>query len=214
MKKLFISILILLAVGDTSAQEQTPNQESKKNVVKVDFLTPLFGSTCLSYERSIRPGVGLEGTIGLIGLGADMTGLQPKGGLVKFGPRFMHATGNKSSILRGTYLQPQIILGAYESQFEWYPDGHPSQLTVREQNSYINIMLVLGKQMVFSNVFAIDYYCGFGYGFTNIKTLTDMSGINGEYEKSFAHTYGALTVGDESFPLAISAGIKLGYLFK
>jgi hypothetical protein len=35
-------------------------RENKKNIIKVDFLSPLTGNTTFAYERSLRPGRSVE----------------------------------------------------------------------------------------------------------------------------------------------------------
>ena len=136
----------------------------------------------------------MEFTLSLIGLGfnnpEDAVGLGMKAGY-KFirspdhfirGMRYAH-------ILKGGYVKPELSFARY---------------TLRSKNEDVvkaALMVNLGKQWIFSDVFLVDLYFGVGYGMTTSR-IEDP-----EYPHDFV-------VVDPEFPLALDAGFRLGFLIK
>jgi hypothetical protein len=182
-------------------------KDNKKNALKINFLSPLMGSTSFSYERSLKPGRSMEGTIGIIGLGLDPNGENPGGAFVKFGYKFIkdpdfYLRGMRyAHILKGGYLKPEISFAFFgHDTYDYYIDYYPYTNYDRRENVVSGtLQLVMGKQWVFDNAFLIDMYSGVGYGFTT--------------ENYGGLSYGYV-IGDNSFPISFSAGLKIGFLFK
>jgi len=163
----------------------------KKNAVKLNFLSPLSGSTILSFERAIKPGQSIEGSVGIIGLGFDnpdkALGFGLKGGY-KFirSPDFYLKGQRYAHILKGAYARPEIAFTSYQ---------------LRNEGRNVTkgaILLDLGKQWVYSDVFLIDIYGGMGYGFSNEETGDDFPYF--------------ITVGTDDYPIAFSFGFRIGFL--
>lgn len=182
--------------------------DNRKNILKIEFLSPLTGNTTFAYERSLGPGRSIEGTLGIIGLGRNTGERNAKGAFIRAGYKFIkdpdfYIRGMRySHLLKGGYIKPELAFGSYtEDIWEYYNPGNPSQAG-RERRNVISgtIQVVIGKQWVFSNVFATDIFGGIGYGFT-----TD--------DAEYPYHYGYSILGS-SFPMSFSAGFKLGYLFK
>ena len=166
----------------------------RKNAFKMAFFSPLTGVTAFSYERALKPGRSMEFTLSLIGLGfnnpEDAAGLGLKAGY-KFirspdhyirGMRYAH-------ILKGAYVKPECSFAMY---------------TLRSKNEDVvkaALMVNIGKQWVFSDIFLVDLYIGGGYGMTSSR-IEDP-----EYPHDFI-------VVDPEFPLALDAGFRLGFLIK
>ena len=80
-----------------------------KNAIKINFLSPLFGTTELIYERSIKPGRSWETALGIVGLGNDIQEIDPRGVYGKFAYKFMRSPDaylqnmHYSHILKGAY---------------------------------------------------------------------------------------------------------------
>lgn len=191
--------------------------DNKKNAWKFDFMAPVYGSSIFGYERSIRPGFSLEANFGIIGLGYDMYSIQPRGALLKFGPRFMQRPDFRSRsvryyhILKGGYIQPQVILGAYESSVNYYDGGVYNPISGRETTTYINLMISSGRQFVFNNSFLVDIYGGIGYTFTSTTTKHRPSiGYISEHH-NYTPMFGSTNLG-LNLPLAVTTGIKIGFL--
>lgn len=196
---------------------------NNKNAWKMDFMSPLFGSSIFSYERSIKPGFSIEGGIGFIGAGLDPENSNPRGALLKFGPRFMKTPDFRQGslryyhVLKGAYIQPLLTFGAFGSD-QFYSTYDPNTMigdsyTTRETTTYGSLMIVLGKQSVYSNVFLFDIYAGFGWGFNNTSTNNMPPNARVEYFNNYTRTYGSL-IGSGDMPLAGTLGIKIGFLTK
>src|ERR1043166_173084 len=157
--------------------------DNKKNAIKMDFLAPMFGQTTFAYERSIKPGASMEVHLGIIGVG--MVSQNPFYDLTKANGFFMRA-GYKfiktpdyyirgmrySHILKGSYIKPEITFGTYsetKSPYPYYSYYTGSTTPPRDRVDQYTcgaIMINFGKQWVMNNIFLIDYFAGFGYGFT------------------------------------------------
>lgn len=185
--------------------------DNKKNIFKFEFMSPLTGNTTFAYERSMRPGLSLEATLGLIGLGIDVRGQNPAGAFGKFGLKFIkdpdfYLRGMKyAHILKGAYIKPEFAFGFYNhDHWKYYydPNGYyPESSSMKRRTVYSGtLQMVLGKQWIINNAFAFDFYAGVGYGFS-------------DYESSESYHYGYL-IYDNSLPISFSAGIKIGLLFK
>ncbi|MDP3441897.1 MAG: hypothetical protein Q8T08_03470 [Ignavibacteria bacterium] len=195
--------------------------ENKKNSLEVEFMSPITGNLTFAYERSLKPGRSMEGTLGLIGLGVNVNDENAGGAFVKFGYKFIkdpdfYLRGMKyAHILKGAYVKPEIALGLmgrdyydyynyggyYDQWGNWiYQDPQQGRETVFSGT----IQLVIGKQWVFDNAFLVDWYGGVGYGFTTQS--------NSDYDSN-PYYYG-YTIADAAFPISFSAGLRLGYLFK
>lgn len=187
--------------------------DNKKNAIKVDFLSPLTGNTTFGYERSLKPARSIEGTLGIIGLGADYNDVDPQGAFVKFGMKFIKSPDfylrgmRYAHVLKGAYIKPEIQFGYYSRLNDvYYEDYDPYNsywysYSEREDNFTMAILLNIGKQWVFDNSFLVDWYVGVGYGFDSNDNDYN------EYHYSFA------TI-DEDVPLSFTAGLKIGFLFK
>ncbi|NTW25721.1 MAG: hypothetical protein HGA37_13570 [Lentimicrobium sp.] len=182
--------------------------DNKKNILKIEFLSPLSGNTTFGYERSLRPGRSIEANLGIIGLGIDPSDDNAGGVFIKMGYKFIkdpdfYLRGMRyAHILKGGYIKPEIALGLYghddynyDQYSSYYEEG-------REQIFSGTIQLVFGKQWVYDDAFAVDMYAGVGYGFAS-----------GDNDNNGGYHYG-YTIADASFPIAFSAGLKIGYLFK
>lgn len=179
--------------------------DQKKNALKVGFFNPFLGSTQFSYERSLKPGKSFETTLGIIGLGKDVTDTSPRGATFKFGYKLIktpdyYVPGMRSShILNGGYIKPEIVFNVFnydETNYDFY------QSTTTRENSFSGAFILnLGKQWIVSN-FVLDLYFGAGFGFASNSDYYDGGGLY----------YGFLGAYD-GFPIALSGGLKIGFLF-
>jgi len=179
--------------------------DNKKNALKIDFLSPLTGNTSLSYEHSIQPGRSYEITLGLIGLGIDPNNYNQAGFFVKGGLKFLKSPDfylrgmRYAHILKGSYIKPEIAFGYYAMNFDDY-DYYRSNRKTRDDVISGAIFLNFGKQWIYDNSFLVDFYFGFGYGFDS-----------GPHDGGYHYGY---SVGSSKFPIAVQAGLKIGFLFK
>ena len=182
-----------------------------KNALKVKFLSPLFGTTEFAFERNIKPGRSWEAAIGLVGLGNDIYDQDPAGFYGKFAYKMMRSPDyyqhrmHYAHILKGAYFAPEIAVRymKYDGEsWDYIYDIHGSDRSHytydRESQLTVALMLKLGKQWVFDDGFLLDIYAGVGYGFGA--------------DDDEALPYGFL-VAPEDFPIALTSGIRLGWVF-
>jgi hypothetical protein len=176
----------------------------KKNALKFGFFNPFFGSLQFSYERSLEPGKSIETTLGIIGLGVDVTGTEPAGGTIKFGykmiktPDYIIPGMRAKHILNGGYIKPEIIFNYF--QYNAYSYDYYSYGTTRGNSISGAIVLNFGKQWIINN-FLVDFYLGTGFGFAS----------NDDYYDGLYYGFAGAWDG---FPIAFTGGLKIGFLFK
>ncbi len=182
-----------------------------KHALKINFLSPLMGSTELVYERSIKPSRSWETALGIIGLGNDIEDMNPRGVYGKFAYKFMRDPDfysyrmHYSHILKGAYFAPEIAVRymSFDNYiYDYYYDSsgnfHSNDSEERETSFTLALMLKFGKQWVFDDTFLLDIYAGVGYGFG----ANDYEGL----------PYGFI-VAPNDFPIAFSSGIRIGWVF-
>lgn len=179
----------------------------KKNALKFGFFNPFLGSLQFSYERSLQPGKSIETTLGLIGLGVDVAGINPAGATVKFGykmiktPDYLIPGMRAKHILNGGYIKPEVILNYFNYDDNYY-DYYASPTGTRESSFSGAIVLNFGKQWIMNN-FLVDLFVGTGFGFA--------SNSGGDYDNGGLY-YGFAGAWPD-FPIAFTGGLKIGFLF-
>ena len=176
----------------------------KKNNLKINFLSPLFNSTNITYERSIAPGRSFETTLGIIGAGWDIGNNEEKGVFVKTGYKFIkspdyYIKGQRfAHILKGGYIRPEIAFSQYTYK-EYHYFGYNDEERETHTNTMFAILLNIGKQWVFEGGFVVDMFGGVGYGF-------------GKNDEDFG-LHKAFIGGVDEFPLAVTMGLRVGWNF-
>ncbi len=204
--------------------EQYADQLNK--ALKINFMSPLFGFTKISYEKSTGVGKSYELTLAIIGAGKnrllefyDYNSVRTErrnqfgfaiGGGYKFSklPDFLFGRTRFTHLMQGAYAKPVVYLGNYSENHVAYKNNN--QYVVERQNvTFGALELELGKQWVFGDKFLIDIYTGFGWGFDNKKSRSDLF-FDDDIE---AYNYINQRIG-KSPGLSLNAGLKLGLLIK
>lgn len=185
--------------------------EQGKHAFKVNFLSPLIGSTELVYEHSVRPGRSWETALGIIGLGNDAADFNPRGLYGKFAWKFMKNPDHYlhrmhyAHILKGAYIAPEIAIrytkfdeGGYYYTSPGSNGNYYHYSSERAEKFTMALMLKFGKQWVIDNGFLVDVYWGVGYG------------IGAESDETIP--YGFLAAPND-FPIAFTSGIRIGWVF-
>ncbi|MBS2100448.1 hypothetical protein [Carboxylicivirga linearis] len=176
---------------------------NNKNALKVNFLSPLFNSLKLSYERSLQPGRSIEFELGIIGVGNDIYLTDEKGVCLKVGYKLIkspdyYLRGQRyAHILKGAYIRPELAFSTYSYDYEvwdWDYEG-----TTRERNTMFAVLLNFGKQWVIDDGFVVDTFLGVGYGF-------------GDDDESYG-MHKAFIGGIDEFPIALTSGVRIGWCF-
>ena len=191
-----------------SMNDPAQYQAQHKNALKIGFLSPLFGATSFSFEHSLRPGSSIEGTLGIIGLGTDITDYSSGGLYLKFGYKFIKSPDfylkgmRYAHILKGAYIRPEISFATYgvkKSRLYDYNGNLVGSGTSDGSNTMFGLMLNFGKQWVLQDRFLIDWFAGLGYGFGHNET-----------DDSF---HFAFLGGVSGSPFAMTSGLRIGVLF-
>ena len=192
--------------------------DQKKNAVKMNFISPILGYTQLAYERSLKPGRGYEASLGIIGLGQNQRANgwnnyefdeKPRGLFGSFGLKFIRipdfTTNNQKygHILQGTYVKPELMVGHFTRKVYSYN----LMRTERLKNTYGALLVNVGKQWIFSDIFLLDLYAGMGYVYQN-KTHHNVDNYNFN-----GRLYG-IVAGDRETSFAMSGGFRIGILLK
>ena len=187
---------VIFASGKTmqfeSAMKDKMNYEGqKKNALTFKLFSPLWGYSSFSYERSIKPGASIEFSLGIIGLGNQrMYSSEPLwGSTYRVGYKFIKSPDfylkgiRYSHLLKGLYFKPELAISIYGAG---------------DYNCVASALLfTLGYQWVFNNFLVVDTFFGLGYGLSTEGNLGSHFGFS---------------VGDKSFPGAISSGFRIGIL--
>jgi len=177
----------------------------KKNALKFHFFSPVMGSLAFTYEKSMGPGKSMEFGAGYI-FGKEDYGVDEKGVILRGGFKFIRSPDfyfnrmKYAHVLKGSYIKPEIIFNAFHSNSRHNYSYSSTTRNSSDDIVTIAFLLEAGKQIVFSNMFLIDYYVGIGYGVSNNDNNT--------------FYYSNTIVSDESFPLSFTAGIRVGILFQ
>jgi hypothetical protein len=190
----------------------------KKRAIKMNFISPLLGYTQVAYEQNIKPGRSFEVSLGIIGLGANLDysnwnssnyKLDQRGAFGSFGYKFIRTpdftTNNQKygHIMQGMYVKPEVMVGHFSNNILNFNNG-----SINRQSTTFGALLVnLGKQWVFSDVFLIDLYGGIGYAFQGTSNDSNPDAFNE------GRLYGVVA-GDNDASFAISGGFRIGILLK
>ena len=194
-------------------------EDQLKKAIKINFLSPLFGYTQFSFEKSTGVGKSYELTMAIIGAGKNQTldfysypDVQKRdqfgvavGAGYKFNklPDFLFGRTRFSHIMQGAYAKPMFYFGNYG---ENVVVDKGNQTVIERQNVTFGALQVeLGKQWVFGDKFLLDLYWGFGIGADNKK---EDYAYNEE-----AYNYVIQRLGTTP-GFALNGGLKLGLLIK
>lgn len=188
--------------------------DQRNSAIKVDFLSPLFEHLLFSYERSIRPGRSIEMDLGLIGLGFDTYEEDKSSGIhVATGYKFLRTPDFYSQrykyahILKGSYVKPQVQLSIYKNEYKG-GNYYGNQIVYEDDVVSGALIINLGKQVVYDDMFLIDYSVGIGYGFTSQELEDDDFGYNWR-----SNQYGFFLSGPDT-PLVLNFSVRIGFLVK
>jgi len=177
----------------------------RKNAIKINMIKPLFNSFEVSYERSIKPSINLQGTVGIVteAMNVGQIGEQrkaEKGVYFKFQSKFFTKSvksGDRSHPLAGAYIAPELIITAYNYNQDVYNYNYQTGSSNVTSESFSNaagaFMLNFGKQWVLTDVMVVELFGGFGLDF-------------GESDYRDTRRYSHINAGG----LAMDFGVRLG----
>lgn len=174
-----------------------------KNVLKFNLFSPITGGYALTYERSLKPARSIEAEVGLIAKGENNEMGMPEahGMFLKAGYKMMRSPdfymrGMKyAHLLKGSYVKPEIAL----TSFSFDKNGYSYSASPESgSTTKVAVLVNVGKQIIYSNAFAIDFFIGAGYAFGEIDSELHYYAFNGPSD-------------DVSF--VMSGGVRVGFLF-
>ncbi|MGB5243556.1 MAG: hypothetical protein WBN28_11975 [Lutimonas sp.] len=169
----------------------------RKNLLKFNLFLPISGAVELGYERSLKPGSSIEGNLGII-YGNNSMDQDASGVFIKLGYKFIRSPdyyikGMKyAHILKGSYIKPEIAITSFSYDITNYGEGKTSGSTTN-----IAGLINFGKQVVYNNRIAVDYYIGAGYATGDLDQA--------DYYYAF--------LGGSGSSFVLTGGIRVGYLF-
>jgi hypothetical protein len=182
----------------------------KKNIIKVDFLSPYFGYLGFGYEKSLGMQRSVEFNLGIIGLGFTPNKEDLKGAFGKIGYKFIRSpevyykAGNFPHILKGSFIRPEITFSYFTQSVEdpiYYGNYIDYSHRSIETNYSAALMVALGKQWISeSEKFSVSWYYAFGY------TLSNDSDYNEVY-------YYSHISGPSEFPFSMMVGVNVGFVY-
>jgi hypothetical protein len=128
-------------------------------------------------------------------------------------PDFTSRGSKFSHVMQGTYIKPEVMFGTFSRREETYVSGNNfGRYEYNRRTSVFGGVLVnLGKQWVFSDIFLLDIYAGLGYDLNNNKEIfTTSNGETTSLEFSGYH-YGMISTGAGS-GIGLTSGIRIGLL--
>lgn len=204
-------------VPDEMAMNKEEEIVDKNQCIKVAFLSPLFNHIELAYERKLKMTKNLEVNFGYIGLGTGLSNYEPQGGYVAAGVKFLlgqdyYVNGMRyMHPLKGSYLKPELTFSMLEYTYTInYASWPPAPATVsRYRASLAAINIVYGKQYILGNLLTFDFHFGVGLG---IASSWQVSGT--PYDYINFGSYGSCVHISEEFPMTLTGGLLIGYIFK
>ncbi len=211
MKTLNLIALLSLLAQTAFAQQNfgEPTEYPRTKALKIAFFSPLVGHLGFGYEQLLKPGITIDGRVGIVGIGVEEAHQGNRGMYVGIGPKFLlgqdwHLEGMRHTHpLRGTYFKPELALSIFGRD---------------EPNEKVNassgaLLLNFGKQWVLADFISLDFSIGTGYAFgnyeteTNTLTVAELTGNSGGYFHSHAG-------GWDEFPIAFTSSFTIGIMIR
>lgn len=208
-----------------------------KNILKFSFFSPFKGHSHFTFERYLKQGMSYELDLSIIGLGKARERSiytygnvksypeNNKGAIIGGGMKFLilgskYRRGEKlMHSLQGTFIRPKLYLGFYSRDF--YEAGRDANnyfilLKTKQNITFGDIMVELGRQWVFSDRMSMEIYGGLGYCFNTYKQPANET-INIDYiEQSLEesnHFIANRFNTEDNMSFSMNFGFKLGYVF-
>ena len=182
IKTIVFFFIILFLARPLQASEDAG---TRKNALKITFLSLVTGSVKLTYEMVTFPQQSAELTLGVIGIGFDSFQVNPKGGLLRAAYKF-NLWQPSQSALSGFYVKPEYAWSFFE---------YDSKDAGRKHSSMHTIMGCFGYQHEINRL-VLDVFAGAGAGWGDK--------VEFQYHHGFMERFGWLT---------LTFGLKVGFSF-
>lgn len=198
--------------------EMEMNQEEqildKNQSIKFAFLSPLYDHLEFVYECKLKMTKNLEIKVGYVGLGnaGILSSYTRQGGYFAGGIKFLlgqdyYIKGMKyAHPLKGSYLKPELILSMIDYQTKNSINNYNNGSF---RKSLIGFNIVYGKQYILGNILTFDFHMGVGFGISSTYKVTNTLLRDYSYTR-----YGGCVYMSDSFPMTLTGGLMIGYIFK
>lgn len=189
-------------------------QETYRNALKLDFFSPIGGTTKLTYERLYDHKNSGEFSILIHGVGMN-NNYEANGIGFELGHKFPMSTGlftnsDQVNALSGFYFKPELLIGMLSYKYETYDYRTGREISTKLTEPYFGVFLNAGAQFVINNIFIIDMYIGLGPTYYSEKHA-DLTGGDSYSDFHMLPVGGGNWVNESNFGL--KGGIKLGFAF-
>ncbi len=213
--------------------DATNYSEQRKMVIKFDMIAPTRKVFVISFEKSLKPGVSVEGGIGIIAQNSYQGEIfnfeKANGYFFRLGYKFInqpdfHMKGMRyTHILKGGYIKPELMLLSQTCSYNY----SSSYATIKEEVKTFGYagFLNFGKQWIMDDIFAVDLYVGLGvgakkatasYSYTNhtsgITQNETMRPNTLEGDVTGLYGFVVYNTGNDQLGFATQAGLKVGIL--
>lgn len=205
----FLQLLVFLFVIQPAfAQEQyNTSVGDKKNIFKLNMVSPVLSSLSLAYERVINPAQSFQVSIFVQNQNSD-AGYYYADKLVGFGiiPELRYYLSERKDAPAGFFIAPFLSYRHYAADYQDY-DYNSQTYTDRSATfDGIGVGITVGGQWIFKKRISLDVWggTGFGFGFTNEKA---------DASDPYEYLYFSEFPYQEGGAFLARGGVTVGFLF-
>ncbi|MFM2269741.1 MAG: hypothetical protein RL757_3182 [Bacteroidota bacterium] len=197
----------LAAMDTTDLWEMQTTKRHNNNVVKMGPLSFLNNQLTLGYEYRFDYRKSLDVGVHIIGVGQSWTDDETSGLAVTAGVKFyampdVIARGSRfSHPLQGYFLKPEIGISSYQKEQSGFWGIEKAVIS----NTQASLMLHLGRQFVFGNLFTVE--CTAGAGFSgSLRNNYENSATDGSFD-NMGYQYTHFNVRNTALSLRVRVGL-------
>jgi hypothetical protein len=161
MKKLFLAIILIVGIFVSNLSQA---QDGPKNIVKINFLSPIVSTASLFYERVISESSSVQ--LGLLYTGAGIGSGDTKTTIRGFAitPEFRYYLSEKGAP-QGFFIAPYLRYQNYELT------AKDAQTSTDEKATFSGFGggVLVGGQWIFKQRISLEVFGGPGYTSRNVK---------------------------------------------
>lgn len=163
----FLQVLVLFFVlQPVFAQEQyNTSVGDKKNIIKLNMVSPILSSLSIAYERVINPAQSFQVSIFAQNQNYD-AGYAYSDRLTGFGitPELRYYLSERKDAPAGFFVAPFLSYRYYKADYEDYNYNSPNSIERSATFHGVGVGITVGGQWVFKKRISLDVWGGTGYG--------------------------------------------------
>ncbi len=200
----------LAAMDTTDLWELQTTRRHNNNVLKTGPLSFLTNQLTVGYEYRFDFRKSLDLGVHIIGMGQSIEDAKTSGLAVTAGIKFyampdVIARGSRfSHALQGYFLKPEMGISSYQTEYT-SGGGFSPRVTTDLRNTQASLMLHLGRQFVFGNLFTVEYSAGAGYSGSMSNNYPNAA-TDDNFDKT-GYNYTHLNVGNTALSVRVRVGL-------